>query len=422
MSESIAEADPSTSASRWAERLSVYRLQVILKTVERCNLACPYCYYFFMGDETYKKRPARIARAVVERLASFLEQAITDLDIKCVEIVFHGGEPTLQKVEDFEWSCSYLRKRLGGSCQLAFLLQTNGTRLSERWLEAVDRHKVVLGVSIDGARDQHDSNRYYHNGKGSYDDIVGGLARVNARGGAVTLLSVLNAGNDYVQLVDHFADELGVRRLNFLLPDCTHDNGVPDAHSAVDYGQVLCDLFDVWERREDIDIREVTRFLRRFQKATLSPAGRALRDEWRDGNRRVLRNHVVVVHSNGEMSIDDSYMAMAKWRSAAPVANIETTSLKGYLGLPIFSEIYEAMETAPLACRECPWLAICGGGDLENRYSSDKGFDNPSVFCEGLKMFYEHGVRYLLRNGYPKGEIVRRLECDFADPDVGYAA
>jgi uncharacterized protein len=38
---------------------------IILKTVERCNLNCKYCYFFNGGDESYKKHPAFISKNVI---------------------------------------------------------------------------------------------------------------------------------------------------------------------------------------------------------------------------------------------------------------------------------------------------------------------------------------------------------------------
>ncbi|HEX3955518.1 MAG TPA: HEXXH motif-containing putative peptide modification protein, partial [Trebonia sp.] len=38
------------------------------------------------------------------------------------------------------------------------------------------------------------------------------------------------------------------------------------------------------------------------------------------------------------------------------------------------------------ACRECPLVRACGGGLYPHRYRSANGFDNPSVYCDDLKI------------------------------------
>ena len=37
-------------------------------------------------------------------------------------------------------------------------------------------------------------------------------------------------------------------------------------------------------------------------------------------------------------------------------------------------------------CRDCPLVRACGGGLYAHRYKSANGFDNPSVYCDDLKI------------------------------------
>ena len=412
----------------WSQRrLKVRRLQVIFKVVERCNLACSYCYYFFGGDQSYKERPARVSMAVADQLEAFLRTAIDDLLIDEIDIVFHGGEPMLQRLEEFEVMCGRFRALQTGSCRISLAIQTNGTRFSPAWNEALSRHEVNIGVSIDGPPAINDSNRPFHNGKGSSAPIEKGLKLLSE--GApdyyrrkVGSLTVLDAANDYRRIVDYFASDLGIRTQGYLLPDCSHDDGIPDGRPASDYGEMLCTLFDAWVARGDISIREISNVFRRFQYARVSAEGQTHMAALDARQVQVIGNHVLVVHSNGDLKVDDSYIPAAAWQQAAPVANLSSTTLADYLRAECFEELYRAMETPPDACRGCLWLAICGGGDIENRWSSENRFNNPSVFCDALKMFYDRVVGYLVEHGYPIDSIARRLSGQY-DPFVaGYAA
>src|ERR1043165_6552217 len=76
----------------------IYRcLQVILKIIERCNLACSYCYYFEGGDQSFKDKPAIISRETIAELAAFLRKGAIELKLTEIWIAFHGGEPFLIK-------------------------------------------------------------------------------------------------------------------------------------------------------------------------------------------------------------------------------------------------------------------------------------------------------------------------------------
>lgn len=409
------------------QKLKVRRLQVIFKVVERCNLACSYCYYFFGGDQSYKERPARASLDIAEQLDQFLRAGVAALDINEVDIVFHGGEPMLQRIGDFDQMCERFKAIATPNCRVNLAIQTNGTRFSPEWNKILVRHRIAIGVSVDGPPEVNDPNRPFHNGKGSTATIERGLALLrsddrdffNRRVGSLT---VLDAGQDYRQAIDYFVDVLGITTQGYLLPDCSHDDGIPGDHSARDYGSILCSIFDAWVARGDLSVREIANLLRRFQKAYVSEAGKAAMERLAADRVQILPNHVLVVHSNGDLKVDDSYIPAAAWQQAAPVANLASTSLEAYLRDPCFEELYTALQTPPDECAGCRWLAICGGGDLENRWSSDKRFNNPSIFCEGLKMFYERIVSYLIQHGYPAEDIATRLTGEY-DPFVaGYAA
>ncbi|ESQ92109.1 hypothetical protein ABAC460_04280 [Asticcacaulis sp. AC460] len=404
--------------------VTLQRLQVIYKTVERCNLACPYCYYFYGSDQSYKDRPARTRIAVVDALCDFLIQGVEDADIAGIDLIFHGGEPMLQRLADFEESCRRLRDRVGTLTTLRLSIQTNGTKLDEAWLGALKRHGVRLGVSLDGPDEIHDKNRVYHNGKGSFADIAARLHRVRQADpdyydNCVGSLTVLDAHQNYRDIVSYFYSELHLRQQSFLLPDCTHDDGIPGGLSARDYGHALCGIFDQWLEQPGLQIREIEKILRCFQKASFydTPETVGLVD-----GRRVIDNQVIVVQSDGAIKVDDSYIPAEIWRSQAPVRNIQDTSLANYVTHAFFDEFHDARQTPPTACKACMWVNICRGGDVENRWSTERRFDNPSVFCESLQIFYEHVVRYLVTNGYPLQDIYRRLADGPRGEDFGYAA
>jgi len=41
-------------------------------------------------------------------------------------------------------------------------------------------------------------------------------------------------------------------------------------------------------------------------------------------------------------------------------------------------------------CRQCKFMNACGGGYLPHRFSRNNGYDNPSVYCDGLYATYQH--------------------------------
>jgi uncharacterized protein len=41
-------------------------------------------------------------------------------------------------------------------------------------------------------------------------------------------------------------------------------------------------------------------------------------------------------------------------------------------------------------CIECEYLDACGGGHLSQRWSPERNFDNPSVYCDSWKRIFGH--------------------------------
>ena len=53
-------------------------------------------------------------------------------------------------------------------------------------------------------------------------------------------------------------------------------------------------------------------------------------------------------------------------------------------------EAYEASTTLCETCKQCEYMDACGGGQLAQRWSNERKFDNPSVYCESWKAILDH--------------------------------
>lgn len=393
------------------ESKRIKRVQVILKIAERCNLACSYCYYFEGGDRTFLDKPPTISEDTVSALASFLSKGIDDLDLDDVWISFHGGEPFMVKPAALDRYCDILSSELSGKCNLVFSAQTNGVHLNDGLLAAINKHRIEVSVSVDGLKHEHDRERVDHKGKGSFDRIKNNYVKLLANSremgfAPIEIIGVLDARNDYRRTISGLQEELGVQHFNFLLPDCTHEDGIPNGKTARDYGKVLCDIFDAWADSDTLVVREVDYILNRFQIAVKSEADS--KNQTRE-DVRYIENQVIVVRSDGELQIDDTYMPAYQWRNDLLRVNLRDSTLLNYLSTPAFEEIDSIYDQTPEKCTSCVWQNICNGGDIENRYSNEGGFNNPSVYCEGLKIFYRHVTMFLRRNGYPADVMADRL-------------
>ncbi len=394
--------------TKWsaAEPDSIDALQIIYKVAERCNINCTYCYYFNMGERTPLARPNLASKRVTEELAHWIAQGCYELRIPHAKICFHGGEPTLIGVEAFGDACHCLRSTIEPIARLSLSIQTNGVMLDERWIDKFIEHAVVVGVSIDGPPKANDRFRLDHLGRSTFrktEDAIRRLVDAQHIGGPrPSTISVLHSDNDY-RGIYRYLRGLGVAELNFLLPDRNLDDfEFVASGKAADYGACLSDIFLEWLEEDNVGvhIKFIDKIMSHFTR-DITP-GQVFR-------RHKKTNQVVIARSDGTVAIDDTFIPALDWYKNAPVYSTARSTLRDFLADPIFCEIESIDNALPGACTACRWHQVCRGGDLENRFSKQRGFDNPSVYCETYKVFYREVCAALVRGGYPADLIAAKF-------------
>lgn len=367
---------------------NLHTLAVILKISERCNLDCDYCYFFNAGDDSYETHSALISNATVTLLVERLKEFAVEYGLKRIVIHLHGGEPLLMPKRRFDSICEEIRSNLDPLVELALTVQTNGVLIDLEWIEIFKKFGIQVGISLDGAQKQNDAHRRDHQGRSSYKDTVRGLTlcRENLRESPM-ILAVVNKDFDAKEIYQHFRQDLGVNHIDFLLPDLNHDNFEGDAEA---YGDFLIEIFDQMVKDDDsVKVRIIDHFLARiygydnflFSSEKYSP-----------------ENLLVTVSSDGGLGPEDTIRSTKFW-SGYEYRDVKESSIGEVIQDSIFQEFVHGKNTTATACADCCWRDVCGSGLPEHRYGSVKGFDNPSVFCEGLDKFYTHVLRHLAIQG-----------------------
>lgn len=378
----------------------IRHVQVILKTVERCNIACKYCYFFFGENQTYKTHPPYMSRKSISKVIDFLREGAVACQLKSLCIGLHGGEPLMQKKADFDWMCTEFSRQLGQLTELDLVLQSNGMLIDDEWIELFAKHKVRVGVSLDGPQVHNDANRVDHFGRGTHAKSLQGLQKVRAAADSgrlrpPSLLCVIDPTLDPAHLFDYFSKDLGLRNFDFLLPELP----TPDT-SATAYGEFLCKLFDAWiaSGNADINLRIFGALIDKFsgRSSFIFPHGEDL------VNARAFK-----ISSDATLYPDDVLHNEAWW-----TPRVEETNLGDWLNSEYFLTLDTLGRRLPAQCSECCWSEICGGGHPWNRYSKEAGFDRASSLCEGLKLIYAHTYAYLVKLGVPPEKLhsVLRIE------------
>lgn len=330
-----------------------------------CNLRCSYCYYLEKAG-LYGGREPVMSRELLE---TYIRQYIEANDAAEVSFCWHGGEPLLLGTGYFKTAVSLQRKYAGGKT-IHNSLQTNGLRVNEEWCRFFRENGFLIGISLDGPRDIHDTFRKTDAGRPSFDSVMAAIRMFRRFGVEFNTLSVVSSKSEGRGLETYrfLRDEAGSRFMQFLP---AADKRLPWAVSGEGYGRFLIDIFDEWVRR---DVGEC--YVQIFD-ATLAqwcglPPGLCSVSE-------VCCDSLTVEH-NGDVYPCDHFVS-----PASKLGNIREMTLREIYELPQrFRFSVSKRESLPQECRRCKFFFACHGECPEHRV------DGKSVLCDGLKAFFGH--------------------------------
>jgi uncharacterized protein len=144
-----------------------------LELTKACNLRCGYCYYA-QRKEAYapsERMSPETAEAAI--LSLFAESDPKDP----LHVHFFGGEPLLVP-ELLAHAAAFAEEEARSRGRtVSFEVTTNGTRFTDATIALLNRHRMQVGVSLDGPPEIQDAARPHVAGGGSAAHIQLGLER-----------------------------------------------------------------------------------------------------------------------------------------------------------------------------------------------------------------------------------------------------
>ena len=358
--------------------------EFVLKIASRCNLACDYCYVYTGPDQTWRAQPLVMSTEVIETTARQIGEHARAHRLDRVRVGLHGGEPLLAGQQTVERAISALRSAAPAGTLVELTVQTNGTLLDEGYLRLLARHRVRVGISLDGSARSNDKHRIHADGRSSFPAVArsaGLLASEQYRQLFSGILCTIDLANDpvetYRSLLGHHPP-----MIDFLLPHANWSQpppGAPDPDSAR-YAGWLIPVFDAWytDSAPAADVRLFTTILR------LLLGGRS-------GIETVGGSPLAyaVVQTDGAIEASDS-LRTAYDGAAATGMSVFTSSFDEALRHPAFTALQDVQDQLCATCLSCPVLTVCGGGQYAHRYRAGAGFGRPSVYCADLTRLIGH--------------------------------
>jgi uncharacterized protein len=227
-----------------------------------CNLDCAYCFYLEKENLYGAGKSFKMPDDVLE---SFIRQYIQSQDSPTIHFAWQGGEPTLMGIPFFQRVVELQAKYADGR-KIENALQTNGTLLDNAWGDFLAKNGFLVGVSIDGPAELHDSYRVDKGNQPTHSRVLSGLRILQKHGVEFNTLTVVNRKNSYhARDVYRFLKEIGSKYLQFI-PVVEQISAKPDANGlhllkpfapqptvvsewsveSLQYGMFLQEVFDEW--------------------------------------------------------------------------------------------------------------------------------------------------------------------------------
>jgi uncharacterized protein len=138
-----------------------------LAVAQRCNLGCTYCY---AGQGEFGGPAKGMTRETAQQAVEFLIDSAAPGSK--LNLAFLGGEPLANRSvlrAATEHAVALARQR---EVQIGFSITTNGTLVTEEDASFFEQHGFAVTVSLDGLREEHDRQRPFKGGAGSFDRVI----------------------------------------------------------------------------------------------------------------------------------------------------------------------------------------------------------------------------------------------------------
>jgi serine-type anaerobic sulfatase-maturating enzyme len=396
-----------------------------------CNLDCAYC--FFLSKEMLY--PGSRFRMADELLDTYLRQLIeAHARAPAVTIAWQGGEPTLMGLDFFRRSVELAQGYLRPGQRVEHTIQTNGTKLDGEWAAFFAQHGFLVGISIDGPRDLHDAYRVTKGGRGSFDQVMRGLAYLQEAEVEWNALTTIHAANaDRGREVYRFLrDECGARFVQFIpiierVAEADEDGTVPwtswrdrplyvqegervtgRSVTAEQYGRFLIDVFEEWVRR-DVGGAYVQMFDVALANWAGEPPGLCVHSE--------TCGLALALEHTGDLYCCDHFV-----EPDYKLGNIAERHMIDLVSSPRQRRFgLDKREKLPRYCLECDVRFACHGGCPKDRFiDTPAGEPGLNYLCAGYKAFFHHvdepmrAMTSLLATDRAPAEIMARYAAEDA--------
>jgi len=293
-------------------------------------------------------------------------------------VVWHAGEPLVLPVQYYDEAFAAIQETVVSRCEISHSIQSNGTLIDDLWCQFLMKHRVRIGLSIDGPALIHDAHRKTRNGKGSHALAMRGVQKLKECGIPFHVIAVISADSlDHAGVIYRFFEELGVRELGFNVEELegVHStSSLNDKLIAEKIEKFWFQLYETWEASgRSIEVRE---FVRATRAILFSKVDRPW-TEVAQNNDQVLPFRIISVDCLGNLSTFSPELLGTCDPNYANFnfGKVGRDHLMTIRSSPAFQKAAMDIWAGVDACaKSCEFYCVCGGGAPANKYFENHTF------------------------------------------------
>lgn len=182
---------------------------LILQVTQQCNLRCEYCIYSGIYHDTRQHQNKNMSFETAKKAIDFYLQHSDETEE--LNFGFYGGEPLL-RFDLIKQCIEYIESHVNGH-KIRYNMTTNGTLLTEEVGAFLEKYHFSLSISLDGPKEEHNANRKFRSGEGSFDAIMKNVKALKHTHPDLTkdvmFMTVMNPKTEITHVLEYFdTDEI----------------------------------------------------------------------------------------------------------------------------------------------------------------------------------------------------------------------
>ncbi len=343
-----------------------------------CNLSCDYCFYC---DEAEKRAQKSFGFMSLQTLKNVIRKTMLRAE-GTAGYAFQGGEPSLRGLDFFRQATAWQKQYNQNHVRVQNAFQTNGYLIDEEWCEFFREHQFLVGLSLDGTPEIHNSLRHDRkSGGATFDRISYSADLMDAYGVDYNILTVVTpaVAKNIADVYSYYKERGWNYQQYIACLDPLGEKHGQASHSLTPevYGEFLIDLFFLWSR----DLKNGKQpYIRQFENWIGLSAGYMAES----CDQRGVCGIQNVVEADGSVYPCDFYM-LDEYR----LGNFNEDRLDAIDARREALGFVERSRQLDSECRQCKYYRICRGGCQRNRDFNPATGLYENYFCPAYRMFFD---------------------------------